>query len=351
MASANLTGYTGGHASYPPELISMTKLGYVKEHSGVQYSRDVGRTSAFAHTQFFIFGDTFCWDGQGQFVGVQSNTASIINAPVPIETTYPSIQPNGLVDPLIPLTEHEKRLEKEENVRVTLWPFGGIVETQPGWGWAWFEKGVVHSPDGRNEPCGIGIAQIRMDQSSGNVIRVNRGPGLIFEKEEPRFGGFSSCLEGNYIYLWGHHDNNILLARVRRDRPIARSHYEYWNGREYVKNWELAVPVLQDVQQGAVVKSTLFGPDLPWVFVGCTRFADSKVMMGAAARLEGPWELTAVCQASGIDYPNGYMYCMYPHVWAFEEEKGELMVTWSEPYPGNVIAAKLKLKMGMPLFL
>ena len=51
------------------------------------------------------------------------------------------------------------------------------------------------------------------------------------------------------------------------------------------QNWEPAVPVLKDVQHGAVVKSTLFGPDLPWVmaltwlFLGCTRFGDKRGML------------------------------------------------------------------------
>ena len=58
------------------------------------------------------------------------------------------------------------------------------------------------------------------------------------------------------------------------------------------------------------------------------------------------WTLTRLCTASGIDRPIGFMYCMYPHPWAFNEEEGELLVTWSENWPGGVVGAKVKLSMG-----
>ena len=76
----------------------------------------------------------------------------------------------------------------------------------------------------------------------------------------------------------------------------------------------------------------------------CSR-ADSQVMVGASANLEGPWELTPVFKAYGLRYES-WMYCIYPHQWAFDEADGEVLVTWSEHWPGNVIAARLRFEIG-----
>lgn len=38
-------------------------------------------------------------------------------------------------------------------------------------------------------------------------------------------------------------------------------------------------------------------------------------------------------------------YCMFAHPWAFSEEDGELMISWSEgSMAGKVVAAKVTLK-------
>lgn len=94
-----------------------------------------------------------------------------------------------------------------------------------------------------------------------------------------------------------------------------------------------------DVLYGAVIKSLLFGARKDWVFVGCSRQADNQVMMGAAARLEGPWELTKTCKVGGTD-------CIYPHPWVYDDAQGELMVSWSEGKPGGVAAGRLSFEMG-----
>jgi len=93
----------------------------------------------------------------------------------------------------------------------------------------------------------------------------------------------------------------------------------------------------------ARVRSTLFGSSKPFVFVGNNGWGDSNVVIGASASLEGPWETQTVCRAEGINYKKTMMYCMYPHLWASKVEEGELMVTWSEQWPGGVVAAELKL--------
>lgn len=201
---------------------------------------------------------------------------------------------------------------------------------------------------------GVGLARICIDKHTGrlHVERMNStilgnlgGYDMLFDPEEPRFGAFSVLLEDGFIYLYGTYKKNTLLARVPMDYPHARTKYQFWNGVEYVENIFSSKPVMYGMQQGAVFKSSLFGKDKPWVTVGCTCWRDSLVMVGAAGSLEGPWEFIPVTTAKAIIEYQSPRYCIYPHTWLFDEEKGELAVSWSEVWPGNVIMAKLKFAM------
>ena len=73
------------------------------------------------------------------------------------------------------------------------------------------------------------------------------------------------------------------------------------------------------------------------------------VQIGAAAKIQGPFDLVAVCKATGIDDNKGSKDCIYshiyPHLWASNVPKRELIVTWSEFPPGGVLVAKLKFKI------
>ena len=79
--------------------------------------------------------------------------------------------------------------------------------------------------------------------------------------------------------------------------------------------------------------------------MGVNKQADSMVQVGAAAEVQGPFDLTAVCKAAGTDDDEKLKYCIYPHLFASNVPKRELVVTWSEYPPGGVIAAKLKFKI------
>lgn len=73
------------------------------------------------------------------------------------------------------------------------------------------------------------------------------------------------------------------------------------------------------------------------------------VQIGAAKQIQGPFDLVAVCKATGIDDNKGSKDCIYshiyPHLWASNVPKRELIVTWSEFPPGGVLVAKLKFKI------
>jgi hypothetical protein len=47
-----------------------------------------------------------------------------------------------------------------------------------------------------------------------------------------------------------------------------------------------------------------------------------------------------------IKQPKGsYTYCVYPHPWAFDVEKGDMMITWSSGQAeGHVVAVKVRLR-------
>ena len=109
----------------------------------------------------------------------------------------------------------------------------------------------------------------------------------------------------------------------------------------------IAQPVLFDIEHGAIVYTSLFGKDKQFLFVGANKQADNMVQIGVAERLQGPFDLMPICKATGINHDEKHKYCMYPHIFASNIPKRELVITWSEHPPGGVIAAKLKFKIDM----
>ncbi|KAL8826685.1 MAG: hypothetical protein Q9191_003648 [Dirinaria sp. TL-2023a] len=344
-------------AVYPPELESVDDLGYVSDTNKRGYSRDIGRSVIIGGRYYYIYGDTFCKDENGVFRGIQSTSYAITSKDEPLKSHYLKIDPDGMVEPLIPLDREEQdiqatKLPRREIFRVKLWCFGGIVETSPGVGWLWFEKSVYRG-DNEVKYYGVCVARVSVEQSSGrlNVVRITgsilQNPGaddMIFFEHEPRIGAFSTLVEGNFIYLWGTHKQAVVLARVPLNSPHVRNEYRYWDGFEYVEDIERVKPFMRGMQQGAIFKSSLFGRDKPWVAVGCTCWKDSQVMLGAAESLEGPWHLTHIYHAFGKE-AGGNRYCIYPHPWIFEAEKGQLAISWSEHWPGNVIMTRFNFAM------
>lgn len=170
------------------------------------------------------------------------------------------------------------------------------------------------------------------------------------QNSEPRFGTFTALLHENYVYAFGHGPNSkdIMLARVPFQDILLKDHYEYFDGSSYQNDISKCKPVMTGMQHGTIYRSELFqsntGKD--WVFVGCNAFADSTVHMGVAPKPEGPWDIRKLMSAkpkTRFDDAT-FIYCMFAHPWAFDEGKGELMVTWSEgTMRGRVVAVKVLL--------
>ncbi|KAL9012011.1 MAG: hypothetical protein Q9173_003195 [Seirophora scorigena] len=298
-------GFDDGPAKWVsdgPRVDHVQKMGYVNAPDQPFFSRDIGRS-------FQLGGRT-----------------------------------HGFVMPLIsPNSDEESFLTAaaNENKRIAFWCFGGVVEVSPGIGWTWYQKHII-SPNGHDELYGVGVARISLNKDSlSGHLSCARMPGLMFEVSQPLFGSFSALVEGSMVYLWGQKNCDVFLARVRKEYCHQRFQYEFWNGSRYVSKINEAMPVLQDLQQGQIFKSELFGSCLPWVFIGVTKWADSTVMIGAASSIEGPWDIRPLLKAEGITKPDAYQYCMYAHPWAANARQGQLLVSWCDPWPGGVILAKV----------
>lgn len=326
-------------------------MGYVVDQNGCNYSRDIGRSFILGSRTYYIFGDTFCKTADGNYVGLQNNTASLVLDPgSPLETRYLSINDSGLVNPLVPLSQEERQIE-QDNIGscVKLWGFGGVVEISDGVGLLWYQKTVIHKvgEDQSDDYHGVGLAEIKIKNDAG-VLTTTRESGLLFGPKEPRIGSFSALTHGSHVYLWGDYAGDVVLARVEKHLVKHRHGYHFWAGDHWAHKWEEAVPIMKKMQHGAFFRSDLFGPEKAWVFVGVNGWGDSKIRVGASKDLEGPWELTAVCTVDSIYDPGkGFRYCMYPHEWAMDAGQGELLVTFSEQWPGGVIGTKLKFIQSM----
>ena len=340
-----------GFAAYPPKVEQTEILGYVEDVDGIFRSRDIGRSFELFGNVYLKFGDTFCNDGDGDFIGLSNNTLAIIeDIKKPLKSKYLNVFEHGLIQPFINTTYAEKQLEDRKEGRVVLWAFGGVIEMKDGTGRLWYQKSIDRS-DGNPEYIGTGIVKVVRNHLTWRQPVAERMTNLLFGPEEPRMGTFTAITDGDFIYLYGDRpDGEIILARVYRgpfdDRRGEKEEYYFWNGWDWALDWHQAAVVIEGMRQGAIVRSKLFGEARPFIFVGTSKWADSKVYMGASAKLEGPWKLEAVCEVDGIREPRSkgkWMYCIYPQLWASDEENAELMVTWSEQYPGGVIAGRIKL--------
>lgn len=172
---------------------------------------------------------------------------------------------------------------------------------------------------------------------------------MVFKRDEPHWGTFSTLVEDDHVYLWGHAERDVLLARVPLKCARTKAAYEYWDGQGYVKDPKDASPVMSGVAQGTIYRSRLFqsGQGRDYVFLGVSHEKTSQMLMSVAPRLEGPWtEWCELFTRPALITQEGWRYCMYPHPWAFKEHEGELMVSWCDHGPDAFVVARLKFEMG-----
>ena len=141
------------HAIYPPAVTKLEVIDYINDNNGLDYSRDIGRSFMLNDRNFYIFGDTFCKNTAGEFVGVVNNTAALVPRDDKFcDSRYLQFNDDDTVKALVPLTTEEKMLQKATGMewsicslyavgwvltpgvgdRITLWGFGGVVELIDG---------------------------------------------------------------------------------------------------------------------------------------------------------------------------------------------------------------------------
>lgn len=197
---------------WPPKIFQNTALGYLYDSksrstflslitdtantllaTGNWYPRDIGRSTALSNGMIlYQFGDTFCHNQTGGFLGVADNTCSVVKArdnPT-LSAYYPQAHHASSSHPPgeVVLESFIKRPEEQdtENVMWKIWAFSGIVELEkikPGgsvlgvtfYELRKWEKNPLQPQLEKYRYQYTGIAQVEYDPKHGHVFKVSRG--------------------------------------------------------------------------------------------------------------------------------------------------------------------------------
>jgi hypothetical protein len=97
---------------------------------------------------YIQYGDTFCFNKKGDFVGLACNTLAEVEDPKhkPTECTYKRLAANELVEQFVPFIDKEaewnKHNDRDNGGRLWIWVFNGPTETEPGKGYVVYQKGI-----------------------------------------------------------------------------------------------------------------------------------------------------------------------------------------------------------------
>lgn len=345
--------------AWPPRLTCPPHiLGEVKDESGRHYPRDLGRSVELGGHHYYIFGDTFCFDTKGDFVGVTNNSISLIpDLSNPTLSRY--YYPDAKVPEFVPHTVEEKRFcERPENVkenrRLVTWSFGGIVKI-PGSngqeGWLFFDP-VETCGGSAIRQTGVGVARAKATGPDGRIECERVGKFPLFPADGPLWGNMSNIsAPDGWTYLLSGKGLDNYMARIKTNADFANAdNYQFLkkNGRwesTYTEPHgpfgELAHDVLCGQGQGAIVHVPDFAPSgKEYLWFGCEKFMTSKLYVGAAPRPEGPWEIHSLGEMPKLNEHAKTRYCIYPHIWGSNLEKGKILITWSDDgMMGGQIAA------------
>lgn len=210
------------------------------------------------------------------------------------------------------------------------------------------------------------------------------------QSSSPQWGNVATLLAGDFIYLYGtyhqHHprrrrdlrrkagntvvgfvENPVYVCRVPHANKsyLFLENYTYWNGEAFVgaptsvrpsrykgpchtKAFNLE-PVMYNIQFGTVFHTKLFSCTEEGLFavIGCDGSGDGKVRFKIAENPWGPWRGEGwILDLETEDRGNrGAKSCIYAHIWASDLGKGEMVLTWSEPWPGGVEMVKIGFEM------
>jgi hypothetical protein len=329
--------------AYPPYL-----LVEVKDASGRQYPRDLGRSVELGGHVYYIFGDTFCFNEDGSFVGVTNNSIALIpDLRDPIKSKY--CHQHAKVPEFVPYTAEEKNFcERPENVkdnrRIVTWSFGGIINitsSEGREGWLFYDP-VETCGESAVRQTGVGVARAKVTGLDGNIECERLGSFPLFPADGPLWGNMSNIsAPDGWTYLLSGKGLDNYMARIRTDADFAnRENYQFFkkNGRwesTYTEPHgpfgELAHDVLCGQGQGAIIYAPEFAPHgKEYLWIGCDKFMTSKLYMGAAPRPEGPWDIHSLGEMPKITEHAKTRYCIYPHFWGSDLSVGKILITWSD---------------------
>ncbi|KAF1974618.1 hypothetical protein BU23DRAFT_636276 [Bimuria novae-zelandiae CBS 107.79] len=348
-----------GRLAWPPRLTCPPKVrGEVKDASGRQYPRDLGRSVKLGGHIYYIFGDTFCFNDGGEFVGVTNNTIALIpGLNNPTGSQY--LHPDPKVPEFVPYLDEEREFcEREENLqenrRIVTWSFGGFIEKPDCGGreaWLICDPVETHGGDVVRQ-LGVGIAKARVTSHKGGIECERVGPFPLFPGDGPIWGSISniSALDG-YTYLLSRMGLDNYMARIRTNADFTDPNkYQFlkksgcWEPtytEPYGPFGELAHDVLSGQGQGAIIYVPQFAPrGKKYLWIGCEKFMTSQLCVGTAARPEGPWDVHKLGEMPKISEQSKTRYCIYPHLWGSDLRKGEILITWSDDgtMGGKVVA-------------
>ncbi|EEH36406.2 hypothetical protein PAAG_06824 [Paracoccidioides lutzii Pb01] len=345
------SGYEQYRAVFPPQVDAVQVLGNLSDPAKGHHARNGGFSAILADHPYFMFGPIESEGYDKTPFGIISNAAARALEPRedPLLTTYYAIEPNGYTPPLLGLTENEVKFEHETGLEVIISTDGGLAEGRPGSGngCVWFQKTIREKRDGlppRNFYHGTGVAPVKVDITGKLLGRRVLGDTVIFKEHEPAFGTFCAINHQGWYYLWGRHINDIYLARVHVEHAFEREYYQFWNGYSFTGDIGMVTPVLSGFTHGVIYPTRLFGHTFGWAFIGNTAWDDYTAMMGAAKDPQGPFQVVPVAFGEKLQ-ENAFNECIYAHPWAFKESLGEILITWSEKWPGGIIAAKFQMQM------
>ncbi|KAJ4302669.1 hypothetical protein N0V90_001558 [Kalmusia sp. IMI 367209] len=358
--SPHATTTSSSCLAWPPKLTCAPQiLGEVTDLSARNYPRDLGRSVSLGGKTYYMFGDTFCFNSSGDFLGVTNNSIGLLpDLSAPTKSQY--LCPEAKVPEFVPYTSEEKEFcdreeNKNENIRLVNWAFGGIIEI-PGCGgregWLFYDQVEIHgaTPEKQN---GTGVARARVTDPDGAIECERVGAFPLFPSDGPLWGNMSNiAAPDGWTYLLSGKGLDNYMARIRTDADFSdRSNYLFlkksgaWEPTYTDPQGpfgELAHDVLCGQGQGAIFYVPEFAPQgKPYLWIGCEKFPTSQLCMGAAPRPEGPWETHKLGEMPKITENAKTRYCIYPHLWGSDLSGGRILITWSDDgtMGGKVAAA------------
>ncbi|KAK9248431.1 hypothetical protein V1506DRAFT_528926 [Lipomyces tetrasporus] len=326
----------------PLAVKKFERLGTLTDENGHKYTRDIGCSSVIGGVPFWAFGDTFPLNRDGKMIGLLTSTCATGNVLNPVKCRYWDCDREGRPAQFLPFTDEEMKFNRDHQhggkKRFYLWSFSKIAETAPGEGYILFHKGRTESQQMKdNVGYGIQIAKVKLSPDKSKLVatRIMNEP---FFRGGVLWGGFDTVVDHDYVYLYGGKDGHIYCARVQKNRMADKSAYEFWNKDRWTKDENQKSGLFWKLQSGSVFWSRYYKC---FVLIGCTMWADNKIIMRSAPRPEGPW--TSDTLLHQLYKPqSGINYCVNAHPWAFPGTNGgQLLVSWTDQHTGVVELAKV----------